>query len=962
MDPARDPPATFSFGRFQVLPHRRELLADGQPLKLGGRAYDVLMTLIEARGAVVSKDALMARVWPDRIVEENALQVQMSALRAALGPDRELVRTVSGRGYQFTGELRRLVADKVERAVVAEAAAEPRPPHPPTNLPELVSELIGRDDELRDVVSLASSHRLVTLTGPGGIGKTRLALAVARELLPEFADGVWLAELAPLSDPSLVPATVAAAVGMEPGTSAAGPEHVARVLSGKPLLLVLDNCEHVVDAAAAMAEAVLRAGSVARIIATSREPLRVEGERVYPVPPLTVPAEDLQDGVDFLRYGAARLFLDRVRAAEPRFALDRRVEAVIASICRQLDGIPLAIELAAARAAALGIEGLAARLNDRFRVLTGGRRTAMPRHRTLRATLDWSFDLLPESERVVLRRLSIFAGLFSLESASAVVAGAGLTPSDVIEGVANLVAKSLVAANAEESGARYSLLDTTRAYALEKLRESGEREALARRHAEYFRDLFERAEAEWERQPTPEWLAGYRLRIDNLRAALDWAFAPGGDTSVGVALAANAVPLWLELSLLTECRNWTGKAVACLGPGDRGTRSEMLLQAALGFSLMVTTALTSNARAALMRALEIAERLQDADYQLRTLTGLCTFRLRFGDFRGGLELARRCEAIAREIMDPAAVPTADRLLGVALSFLADYPAARTHLQRAVDEAPAGSRRGYAARFGTDHRANALDFLAIVLWQQGFPEQALRTSRASIEEARRVDHPISLCLALFIGGGVIARRVGDLDTTRRLITELLDQAERYSLAPYRAFGLGVNGLLTARRGDPASGVRQLQDALETLNKAQYFIYHGVFLTSFAEVHSAAGHPAEALKAADDALEHVQQHDALWHLPEALRIKGELLLLHASNAPAAAEALFRQALDCARQQGALSLELRAATSLARLLRDQGQTGEARDLLASVYQRFTEGFETADLQSAKRLLDELIAISKG
>ena len=372
MDPASEPTASVAFGRFRVLPHRRELLADGRPIKLGGRAFDVLMALIEARGAVVSKDALMNRVWPDRIVEENALQSQISALRAAFGAERRLIRTVPGHGYQFTAEIRILPANPDERD--GAAAAEPKSALPPTNLPEPISELIGRDDELREILSLAAAHRLVTLTGPGGIGKTRLSLE-ARRLLPNIVDGVWAVELAPLSDPELVPVAVATALGLELPSGTASPLSVASALRSKQLMLVLDSCEHVVDAAARMAESLLRANPAARVIATSREPLRAEGEWVYPVPPLAVPPEGSPDSEDPLRYGAVRLFVERARAAAPHFSPDARVAAAIVEICRRLDGIPLAIELAVARAAALGIEGLAARLDDRF----GSSRAAIAR-------------------------------------------------------------------------------------------------------------------------------------------------------------------------------------------------------------------------------------------------------------------------------------------------------------------------------------------------------------------------------------------------------------------------------------------------------------------------------------------------------------------------------------------------------------------------------------------------------
>jgi predicted ATPase len=916
----------------------------------------VLMALIEARGALIGKDALMARVWSDRIVEENNLQAQISALRAAFGAERKLIRTVPRRGYQFTGEIRILQAD--ERAGAGEAAAEPQSALPPTNLPEPISELIGRDDELREILSLAAAHRLVTLTGPGGIGKTRLALAVARGLLPQFADGVWIAELAPLADSGLVPATVAAAVGLELAAGAVSPEHVAIALSAKQQLLVLDNCEHVIDAAATMAEALLRANPAAQVVVTSREPLKAEGEWIYPVPPLAVPTRDAEDKDDLLRYGAVRLFRERVRAAEPHFAADRRRAAMIAAICRRLDGIPLAIELAAARTATLGIEELSARLDDRFQLLTGGRRMALPRHQTLRATLDWSYELLTEPERAVLRRLAIFAGAFSLEAAGVVAASPEAAPSEVVDGVSSLVAKSLVAAEVYGTIARYRLLDTTRVYALEKLGDSGELEAIARHHAEYYRDLFERAEAQWERRPAAEWLGEYGRQIDNLRAALDWAFTPAGDASIGVVLTAAAVPLWMHLSLMEECCGRVERALAAIAAGaGRDARREMQLHAALATSLMYTRGAVSEIEAVGTKAFEIAESLGDAEYQLRSLWGLWSFCVMGGQQRVALTLAQRFYTLAAKRSDPNDRLIGQRMIGTSQYYLGDLLSARRQLERVLAYYLPPVQKPHSIRFQIDQRVAAGTFLARVLWLQGFPDQAMRTAEGNVEDAHAANHVMTLCSTLSQAPCHIALLVGDLAAAEHYVRMLLDHSTRHALALWRAWSRCHQGVLVIRRGDLVTGLQLLRAGLDELGEATSALRFPTFLGEMAEALGHAGQIADGLAVIEEAIVRSERTEERWVIAELLRIKGELLLLQgAPGAPAAAEGHFRQALDWARRQGALSWELRAATSLARLLSDQGRSADATALLQPVYDQFTEGFDTADLKAAKTLLDTL------
>jgi predicted ATPase/DNA-binding winged helix-turn-helix (wHTH) protein len=949
-------PAIIGFGRFRVLPHRRELLLEDRPIRLGGRSFDVLIALIEARGVVLGKDALMARVWPGQVVEENNLEVQISALRAAFGNQRDLIRTVARRGYQFTGEIRFLSENGEAHLSTGAAMAEPEAAQPATNLPQPASELIGRDDNLREVLRLAAAYRLVTLTGAGGIGKTRLALAAAHQLVPQFADGVWLTELAPLSDPGLVPAAVAAAVGLQIPAGAVTAERVANALSGKELLLLLDNCEHLIDAAATTAEALLRANRAARVIATSREPLRVEGEHVYPVLPLAVPAADSGENGDSLQYGAVRLFVERARSTEPHFSPDRGAMAMLAAICRRLDGIPLAIELAAARAAVLGIEELALRLDECFNLLTGGRRTALPRHQTLRATLDWSYELLAAPERLLLHRLAVFVGPFSLAAAGAVAASPELATSEVIEGLSSLVAKSLVAAEVE-GAARYRLLDTTRVYALEKLGESGELGTVAQRHAEYYRDLFERAETEWKVRPTAEWLGEYGWRIDNLRAALDWAFSAGGDASLGVALTAAAVPLWMLLSLVDECRGRVQRALAALETEtNRHPHREMRLHAAMGEALTYTTGATPEYEAAWTKALEMAESLDDAECELRSLWGLWSFHLTGGRHRIALELAQRFCAVAENRPDPQDRLFGERMIGAAQHHLGDQPNARRFLEEGLARYGPIDHRPDVARFQTDFRVSARAFLARVLWFQGFADQAVRTAEMTVAEAQAASHALSLHLALVLAACPIALLVGDLVAAEHYVGMLLEHSTRHALTVWCAYSRCYQGALAIKRGHIGPGAGLLRAGFTELGKAQSAVLRLVKLL-VAETLGHAGQSVDGLTAIEEAIEHSERTEERWLSAELLRVKGELLILQDANGAAlAAQDHFRQALDWARRQGALSWELRAATSLARLLRNQGRSGDALACLRPVYDRFTEGFETADLKSARALLGTL------
>jgi predicted ATPase/DNA-binding winged helix-turn-helix (wHTH) protein len=957
MHSVSDIPPAIDFGRFRILPHRRELLADSQPVELGGRAFDVLMVLIEAQGAVVRKEALMRRVWPDRIVDENNLPAQITALRKAFGADRDLIRTVPSRGYQFTGEIRAASTGPDLPTVSTTSVPITDLARAPTNLPESVSELIGREIELDEVLGLVGSHRLVTLVGAGGIGKTRLSIEVARHLLPRFVDGIWIVELAPLSDPELVPVAVATALGLELASDTASPLSVANALRSKQLMLVLDNCEHMLDAAARMAEALLRANPAARAIATSREPLRADGEWVSLVPPLAVPKEG-SAGNDPLSYGAVQLFVERARAAAPNFSPDARLVGTMAGICRRLDGIPLAIELAAARVAALGINGLAARLDDHLGLLAGSRRTATSRHRTLRATLDWSYELLTEAEQVVLRRLAIFAGGFTLQSATAVAADGEIAASDFVDCIASLVAKSLVTADAGSTMLRYRLLETTRAYLVEKLRQSEEFYTVAQRHAGRYLELFEEAEAETETRPTDEWLAIYGPRIDNVRAALDWAFSTGGDVSIGVALTIRAVPLWVQLSLLGECRERVERSLASLDEADAASaRPRMQLSAALGWALMYGVGRAREAGPAWAATLEIADRLGDKDYKQRALWGLCIDQFNNGEFRTALGYAERFAELVAGSNDPVDLVMGDRILATSLHYIGDQKNARFHIDRVLEHLAALAQQPHIVRLRFDMRVSTHYFQARILWLQGFADQAMRVVEHNVEEGRSIGHALSFCSVLGQGACPIAFLAGDFDVAARYGAMLLDHTERHPMRLWHLWARCFNGMVMAERGEITAGLDVLRRELEQAGDAKFLPRFLLPLGQLAACLGQAGEIAEGLAIVDDALARCKARDEGWYLAELLRIRGELILRSGgSDAAAIAEGEYLSALACARRQGALAWELRGTMSLARLMRNQGRLDDARQLLASVYRQFTEGFATLDLRTAKALLDDL------
>lgn len=937
-------------GEWEVDLARRELRLAGELVPLGGRAFEILAELAQVQGELVTRNDLTERVWQGVFVEDSALRVHIAAIRKALGSQRDMLVTTVGRGYRLAG---------VWQIRQAEAPLQSAAPAvlPSTNIPNASFDLIGRTAATTLLWELLSAYRVVSLVGPGGIGKTALALDAARRPPAGFAADRLLVELAALSDPRLVCSAVASVLGIKLEGEEISPESIARAIGARKLLLVLDNCEHVVDTVAQVAETIVSRCPGTTIMATSREALRIDGEHVYRVTPLGVPPQTRLDPAEASAYAAMELFTTRARALGSSFASDDENIDAVAAICRRLDGIPLAIEFAAARAAMLSPPKIAALLDDRFRFLTTGRRTALPRQQTLRATLDWSYDLLPETEARLLRQLGIFAGEFLLE---AVIAVACKSIGDVTAQLANLVAKSLVLADIRGDRPYYRLLDTTRVYAMEKLHAGGEAADVARRQAKYYCDFFANAETDSEVKPQSEWLAFYGRHIDNVRACLDWAFSPSGDAQIGAALTAAAVPLWVQLSLLSECRERTELALASLDESAaNASRLRMQLSAARGWALMYGVGRAREAGPAWTAAMQLAEQLGDRDYLLRALWGLSIDQFNNGEFRKALEFAHRFAEAAADCSNSVDRMMADRLLATSLHYLGDQRRAHDHIQRTLSRLSDLAARPQVIRFRFDLRASAHYFQARILWLLGLPDQALRVVERNVEEGRESGHALTFCSILGQGACPVAFLAGDLGAAERYCTMLIEHTERHPIRLWNVWARAFRGVVMAKNGDIGIGLPLLQKALELAGEARFLPRFLLPLGELAACLGAAGEVSEGLETVDQALARCEARDERWYAAELWRIKGELLLHPGEcRSVAAAEQAFDEAFLVAQEQGALSWELRTAISMARLRMSQNRAADAHRVLDAVCGKFTEGFETSDMKLAQAMMAELLA----
>ncbi len=949
MTPEAQTRDVISFGPFSLVAGERLLSRDGVPVELGARALDVLIALVSRPNEVVSKKDLLDRVWPDVTVEESSLRFALAGLRKALGDGQDGARyitTLAGRGYCFVAPISR--------------SGGPRPAEtapmsfPHANLPGRLTRMVGRDDDVLKISTQLNASRLVTIVGAGGIGKTTAAIATGHHLLEPFAGAVLFVDLAMLSDPNLVATAAASMLGLSVQSSDATPSLIAH-LRDKRILLILDTCEHLIDAVAMLVAGLFDAAPQVHILATSREALQVDGEHVYRLEPLACPPDgEVLTAAAAQTFPATRLFMERAAATGAHLELSDAEAAIVVAICRKLDGVALAIELAARRVEAYGLAQTAALLDQRLTLLWVGPRTAPPRQKTLQATLDWSYGLLSDLERLVLRRLAVFVGHFTLDAALAVATSETIDQAAVFGAIDSLVAKSMVATRPIGAMMRYRLLDTTRAYALAIDIEDAARTDLAVRHANYFRRWLEQNGTDWSTLSTGTERAPHFAGLNNVRAALEWCFGEGGNIEVGIELAAAAAPVFLMMSLLPECHRWSEQALLALGEAARGGVDEMHLQAALGVSSMFTRGNSEAARTALNRSLLIAQERGDAPAQLQLLSLLHMFHHRTGDFKATLHYARQSAAVSGTIAVPGARALAHSLLGSSLHHSGDIASARAELEAAVQLGP-GHARTRTIYLDFEHYNYADIALARTLWLQGFPVQAMERAKESVENAASKIHPVPLSRALVWAISVFLW-AGDLESADTYTDRLISHAESHSLGPYLAVAQGYKGALAICRGDARSGVARLQNAMEALHATRYELLTTTFNIWLAQGLAATGQLADALARIDAAIALVEENGDLSQMPELLRVKGGLLPAIPQPRMDEAETCLAQSLELSRRQGARAWELRTACDLAKLMADRGERDRARELLQPVLARFSEGFDTADLKAAEGVLADL------
>lgn len=882
-----------AFGRYQLFPHLRLLLRDGVRLELGERALDVLVQLVGAAGQVVSKDSLLSRIWSKEVVEENNLQAQISSLRKILGNDRNLITTEFGRGYRFTGSIQsyRALTSSIGTRQVRSGLPRPRSP------------LIGRVEELLDLKRLLTTQRLLTLAGPAGVGKTRLAIEVASESSPYFLDGVYFADLAQLGSAASVSPAISSALAGLVGTDAQLAFHPKRAL------LVVDNCEHVASACAGVLEQLLEAHPGLSVLLTSQTPLGLDGEQIYRINPLTVPPYSI-NAANAKDYSAVELFVRRVISADYHFEFTENNVEQISTLCRALDGVPLALEIAAARVPSLGLASVTEDLALSSGLLAAQKRQDSGRHRTLGDAMKWSYQLLNSVEQAAFQELAIFPGDFTITAAEQVISAQPEDSPRLIDAIYGLVEKSLVTLQAGTQPICYRYLTMLRAYALEQL---GDRTTtLAERHAHFVDQMVSRAQQDWMSLPTTQWRRQYQHHIDDIRSALTWAFLNYQNRPLGLRILANSAPFWIQLSLHDECRQRIADALEEAEAPSMEAHQEMMIQAALATSLTWSRGPIPANGQAWTRARDLALQLGDEEMQLQAEYGLWLFHLRSGRYAQALRHGRNMADLALKYRDQAALLTARRLIGTSHHFLGNHAEALIEIESMLDSYVRDERHGSHFRFGLDQRVAGWAFLSRILWLMGNASRARRAAQVAIDEAMALDHACTLCCALVEGSCTVAALSGDAEEVARVSQELNQIAGNHGLDFWGLYGSAFALWAQVFQNPNEVSFLELRSALGKLQDHGFDPAYSVFLSDFANAMIEQGHSREATELINARLTGDAAEGQLWNAPELMRVKARTLLNKATRQASTSEILQR-ALTLARTQRAKAWEIKLKAPL-------------------------------------------------
>jgi predicted ATPase len=857
------------------------------------------------------------------------------------------IKNIPGRGYCFVGKI---LSEEMQPAAIA----QPNRPRPTrhTSFPPPLLRIIGRDQTIADISDRVLGNRFVTLVGTGGIGKTSVAVAVGHKLMSHFSGNVAFIDFGSILDPKLVPDLLSSSLGLTNYGADAASSLLSR-LDGERFLLVLDNCEHVVESAADLAEKLFLGAPNIYVLATSREPLRAEGEQVYRIEPLESPSSKAQlTASETVKFSAVQLFIERATASGMVLDLSDASASTIAKICRRLDGVALAIEVAASRAHAHGIDNTAELIENRFKLQWRGRRTALPRHQTLHSLVDWSYSRLDVHEQWLLRQLSIFVGPFDLEAAISLPTELEEEQARIAETLASLVDKSLVATVRDRAPFGYRLFESTRTYGLVKLVESSESDAVARRHALFYSQKMESLGKDSQSFPRDRQSNKALDYLSNVRSALQWCFSENGDATLGIRLAAAAVPHLIHLSLFPECMHWSEQAILRLPDDCRGTETEMDLQESFAISLMTAKGSGEEVLSAVTRGLALAEKRNDDQRRLRMLVGLNIVLMRMGDFPASLAMGEKCRLHAIAIDDTAALIMSELMVATACHLCGNQLEAHLHCDAGIKlaELHPGLTSEY---FGYDHEVRGLVTFSRVLWLRGSPDKAIQVADQAIRLAEERDQPTTICIT-FIYLAQVFLWCGQVEAATRLADKLIDVATRHLMHAYRAVGVGVKGQCLISSGQAGLGLELIDDALRILGLEQHHAQTTTFLTAKAEALLDLGLPESASIAIDQAENRAELVGNTFDMPQILKVKASVMVAMAD--PKKAENLLRKSISNAKAQSSNSWGLRSTVSLAGLLSADNRRIEAYELLSAKFGAFTEGFGTADLIEAKAALDQL------